>query len=51
MAERPATEQWSIQKLVPGGDGFARLADGRAAFATGALPGDLIRPRRVEDRN
>ncbi|MEB2310851.1 MAG: hypothetical protein OZ921_21500 [Sorangiineae bacterium] len=40
---------WRIERLVPGGDGFTRLPDGRAGFATGALPGDVILPERVED--
>lgn len=35
---------WSvtIDKLVPGGAGFARLPDGRSAFIDGALPGDRV---------
>lgn len=41
------SSEWSITRLVPGGDGFARLDDGRVGFATGALPGDRIRPRAV----
>lgn len=43
--ERPSAngESWLITKLVPGGDGFTRLADGRIGFATGAYPGDRIR--------
>lgn len=46
--ETPAT--WVVDRIVPGGDGFAHLPDGRAAFATGALPGDHIRALRVERR-
>jgi 23S rRNA (uracil1939-C5)-methyltransferase len=42
--------EWTIDRLVPGGDGFLRLPDGRAAFVTGALPGDLIEPLEVEQR-
>jgi 23S rRNA (uracil1939-C5)-methyltransferase len=34
--------RWTIERLVPGGDGLARLPDGRVGFATGALPGDRI---------
>jgi 23S rRNA (uracil1939-C5)-methyltransferase len=34
--------------MVPGGDGLARLSDGRIAFARGAFPGDVIEPQRVE---
>ncbi len=41
---------WHIDRLVPGGDGFLRLPDGRAAFAAGALPGDVIEPDSIEDR-
>lgn len=36
-------EEWKIQRLVPGGDGMARLEDGRIAFAAGTFPGDRIR--------
>jgi 23S rRNA (uracil1939-C5)-methyltransferase len=43
-------EEWNIEQLVPGGDGFARRADGRVAFATGALPGDVIRVLEVEEQ-
>lgn len=35
-------EEWSIEKLVPGGAGMARRSDGRVGFAQGALPGDSI---------
>jgi tRNA/tmRNA/rRNA uracil-C5-methylase (TrmA/RlmC/RlmD family) len=41
---------WVIEKLVPGGDGMAHLADGRVAFVAGAFPGDVIRPLAVEAR-
>ncbi len=40
----------TIERLVPGGDGFARLADGRALFVSGALPGDQIQLESVESR-
>jgi 23S rRNA (uracil1939-C5)-methyltransferase len=46
----PQAEEWTILRLVPGGDGLTRLADGRIAFASGALPGDRIRPIAIEDR-
>jgi 23S rRNA (uracil1939-C5)-methyltransferase len=36
--------------MVPGGDGFARLGDGRVGFASGALPGDVIHPIEIDDR-
>lgn len=38
MNSRP----WRIEKIVPGGAGMARLADGRVGFALGALPGETI---------
>jgi len=39
-----------IDKLVHGGDGLARLADGRAVFVSGVLPGELIRARVYRKR-
>jgi len=39
---------WLVEKLVPGGDALAHLADGRVAFITGAIPGDSIRPLAIE---
>ena len=47
---KPPSGEWTIERLVPGGDGFLRLPDGRAAFVTGALPGDVIEPLEVEQR-
>jgi 23S rRNA (uracil1939-C5)-methyltransferase len=41
---------WTIERLVPGGEGFTRLAGGRVGFARGALPGDQVRPLRVVTR-
>jgi 23S rRNA (uracil1939-C5)-methyltransferase len=38
----------TVEKLVPGGDGFARLPDGQALFVQLAVPGDRIRLRSVE---
>jgi 23S rRNA (uracil1939-C5)-methyltransferase len=38
----------TVEKLVPGGDGFLRLPDGRALFVHAAAPGDRIRLRGVE---
>ena len=38
----------SIEKLVPGGEGFVRLPDGQALFVRGAAPGDRIRLGSVE---
>jgi 23S rRNA (uracil1939-C5)-methyltransferase len=39
---------WSIDKIVPGGAGMARLEDGRVAFAHGALPGERIQVDDVQ---
>lgn len=38
----------TVEKLVPGGEGFLRLPDGRALFVRGAAPGDRIVLRGVE---
>jgi 23S rRNA (uracil1939-C5)-methyltransferase len=38
----------TIEKLVPGGDGFLRLPDGQALFVRGGAPGDRIRLGSVE---
>ena len=43
-------EHWTIERLVPGGDGLTHLSDGRVAFVSGALPGDRIRVHEIEDR-
>jgi 23S rRNA (uracil1939-C5)-methyltransferase len=43
-------QRWTIEKLVPGGEGFLRLDDGRAAFAPGTVPGDQILVHRDEER-
>jgi 23S rRNA (uracil1939-C5)-methyltransferase len=40
----------TIEKLVPGGAGFARLPDGRPVFVDGALPGDCVRVRTQLDK-
>jgi 23S rRNA (uracil1939-C5)-methyltransferase len=44
----PEQSEWKIEKLVPGGAGFLRLANGQGAFAPGALPGERIRVSLVE---
>jgi len=41
-AADPTASEWRIERMVPGGDGMARLADGRVGFASGAFPGDRI---------
>ncbi len=38
----------TVEKLVPGGDGFSHLPDGRALFVRGGAPGDRIRLRGIE---
>jgi len=45
----PEQKDWEIQRLVPGGAGFARLENGQGAFASGALPGERIRVEAAED--
>lgn len=39
-----------MQSLVPGGQGFLRAPDGRAAFVAGGLPGDVVQPLQVDER-
>ncbi|HAF62650.1 MAG TPA: hypothetical protein DCK95_10045 [Anaerolineaceae bacterium] len=39
-----------IDKLAYGGDGFARLADGRAVFIPDVIPGEKVSIRIVEDK-
>lgn len=43
------TEVWTIEKLVPGGSGLARLEDGRVGFVRGAWPGELVRVFRTRE--
>lgn len=45
----PEQQEWKVEKLVPGGAGFLRLASGQGAFAPGALPGERIRVELAED--
>ncbi len=40
----------TIEKLVYGGEGMGRLADGRAVFVPFTLPGERVRIRIVEDK-
>lgn len=37
-----------IERLVPGGDGLSRSADGETLLVSGALPGDLVAIRREQ---
>jgi 23S rRNA (uracil1939-C5)-methyltransferase len=47
LADDAPASTWLIEKLVPGGDGMARLADGRISFVSGGLPGDVVAPTTV----
>jgi 23S rRNA (uracil1939-C5)-methyltransferase len=48
MSEELIGTELTVQKLVPGGDGFLRLPDGQVAFVRGAAPGDRLRVEQVE---
>lgn len=39
-----------VEKVVPGGRGFARLSDGRPVMISGAFPGERVRLRMLRDR-
>lgn len=39
-----------IEKVVSGGNGFARLPDGRAVFVSCCYPGETVRARIVQDK-
>jgi 23S rRNA (uracil1939-C5)-methyltransferase len=41
---------WKIEKLVPGGEGIAHLADGTVGFASGVLPGESVEVRPREHK-
>lgn len=43
-------QEWTIERLVPGGEGMARLPGGRIAFVRGAFPGDRIRALELAER-
>lgn len=45
----PASEAWTVERLAPGGIGFLKLPDGRAAFVPGGMPGDTLRPLQITD--
>ena len=49
LSLEPEQNEWKVEKLVPGGAGFLRLANGQGAFAPGALPGERIRVEAAED--
>lgn len=44
------THEVLVEKVVPGGRGFARLPDGRGALISGAFPGERVRLSGVRDR-
>jgi 23S rRNA (uracil1939-C5)-methyltransferase len=48
MTEELRGLELSVEKLVPGGDGFLRLPNGQALFVRAAAPGDRIRLGTVE---
>ena len=39
-----------IEKLVQGGEGMARLPDGRVCFVQGALPGELCAVELLQNK-
>ena len=43
-------EEVEITGMVYGGDGFGRLADGRAVFVPFVLPGERVLVELVEDK-
>jgi 23S rRNA (uracil1939-C5)-methyltransferase len=49
MVQALAHDDWTIEKLVPGGAGMARLPDGRVGFARGAWPGEVVRVTRARE--
>lgn len=48
MSQELSGLEVTVEKLVPGGDGFLRLADGQVVFVRGAAPGDRVRLGQVE---
>jgi 23S rRNA (uracil1939-C5)-methyltransferase len=44
------SDELVVEKVVPGGRGFARAADGRPVLISGAFPGERVRLRLVKDR-
>ncbi len=49
MAENKIVDV-QVGALIYGGEAMARLADGRAVFVRGALPGETVRIRLVEEK-
>ncbi len=46
----PSDETLVIERIVPGGRGFARSASGLPVFVRGGLPGDRLRAEQVRDK-
>lgn len=44
-------ERVTIERLVAGGDGLGRMADGRVVFIAGGLPGEVVGAEIVESRS
>ncbi|MEM9748660.1 MAG: TRAM domain-containing protein, partial [Actinomycetota bacterium] len=40
----------TVERMVAGGDGLARLADGRVAFVSGGLPDEVVELEIIDDR-
>jgi 23S rRNA (uracil1939-C5)-methyltransferase len=47
---RLLSEVITIERLIPGGDGFGRLADGCPVFVSGAFPGDEVAVLELDRR-
>ena len=45
------SEEVTVTGVAAGGEGVGRLADGRAVFVRGALPGERVRVTVTEERN
>jgi len=43
-------ERVTIERLVAGGDGLGRLADGRVVFVAGGLPGEVVEVEIVDSK-
>lgn len=39
-----------VEKMIPGGRGFARMSDGRPVLLTGGFPGERVRLHALRDR-
>ena len=43
-------EQIAVERVVAGGEGLGRLADGRTVFVPGGLPGDVVSIDALDDK-